>query len=79
MLLQSNLKVIEDFVAANDWIHFLAQEKETLSSTSICLTVDTTPEKVKKMCALLVRSPSMCPAPPLAPPSLPPGRGAVSR
>ncbi|TFF22087.1 phosphoserine transaminase [Jiella endophytica] len=34
----ANLKVIEDFVAANDWIGFLAQRPEIRSNTSVCLT-----------------------------------------
>ncbi|ORE94936.1 phosphoserine transaminase [Aurantimonas sp. 22II-16-19i] len=34
----ANLKVIEDFVAANDWIGFLARRPEIRSNTSVCLT-----------------------------------------
>jgi phosphoserine aminotransferase len=34
----SNLKVIEDFVARSPWIGFLARTKETRSNTSVCLT-----------------------------------------
>ncbi|NDW07232.1 phosphoserine transaminase [Jiella pacifica] len=34
----ANLKVIEDFVAANDWIGFLAKRPEIRSNTSVCLT-----------------------------------------
>jgi phosphoserine aminotransferase len=50
---QANLKVIEDFVAAHPWIHFLAQTLETRSNTSVCLTLDLPPEKVKQIAALL--------------------------
>ena len=50
---KANLSVVEAFVSENDWIHFLAKEPETLSNTSICLTVDATPEQVKAMIKLL--------------------------
>lgn len=36
---EGNLKVIEDWVAKTDWIDFLAESKETLSNTSICLKI----------------------------------------
>jgi phosphoserine aminotransferase len=48
-----NLAVIEAFVAANDWIHFLAAEPSQRSSTSVCLTVDLEDGQVKDMVALL--------------------------
>ena len=50
---QANLKVIEDFVDANDWIFFLAKEKANRSNTSVCLTLTATEEQVKKMVNLL--------------------------
>ena len=50
---EANLKVIEDFVAANDWISFLAKNKATRSNTSVCLTLTATEEQVKKMVKLL--------------------------
>ena len=50
---EANLKVIEDFVAANDWIDFLAQSKTTRSNTSVCLSVKASEEQVKKMAKLL--------------------------
>ena len=50
---EANLKVIEDFVAANDWISFLAKNPPTRSNTSVCLTVEATEEQVKKMVKLL--------------------------
>lgn len=42
-----NLGVIEDFVAANDWIDFLAKDPATRSSTSVCLTLDLTADQIK--------------------------------
>ncbi|MBV5297125.1 MAG: phosphoserine transaminase [Rhodoferax sp.] len=50
---EANLKVIEDFVAANDWISFLAKNPATRSNTSVCLTLSATEEQVKKMVKLL--------------------------
>lgn len=50
---EANLKVIEDFVAANDWISFLAKDKATRSNTSVCLTLKANEEQVKKMVKLL--------------------------
>jgi phosphoserine aminotransferase len=50
---EANLAVIEDFVAANDWISFLAKDKATRSNTSVCLTLTATEDQVKKMVKLL--------------------------
>lgn len=50
---QENLAVIEKFVAENDWIDFLAQTQETRSNTSVCLSLDATPEQVKALVKLL--------------------------
>ncbi len=50
---EANLKIISDFVAANDWISFLAQDAATRSNTSVCLTLTATEEQVKKMVKLL--------------------------
>ncbi len=50
---ESNLSVIKEFVNAHDWIHFLAKDHETISNTSVCLTLDATPEQVKSMVQLL--------------------------
>jgi len=50
---EANLKVIEDFVAANSWIAFLAKDKATRSNTSVCMTLSATEEQVKKMAKLL--------------------------
>lgn len=48
-----NLKIMEKFVAENDWIHFLVKDPEIRSSTSVCFTLDLTPEEVKKFTGLL--------------------------
>ncbi|WP_370978346.1 phosphoserine transaminase [Agaribacterium sp. ZY112] len=48
-----SLAFIEKFVAENDWIDFLAKEANTISNTSVCLCVDTSPENVKAMVKLL--------------------------
>jgi len=50
---ESSLAVIEEFVEARDWIHFLARESAQRSCTSVCLTVDLDPAKVKAMVSLL--------------------------
>jgi phosphoserine aminotransferase len=50
---EANLKVIADFVAANDWIAFLAKDPATRSNTSVCLTLTVSEEQVKKMVKLL--------------------------
>lgn len=50
---QANLKVIEDFVAANEWISFLAQDEATRSNTSVCLTLALKTEQVKALAKLL--------------------------
>lgn len=48
-----SLTIIRSFVDDNDWINFLAEEPDTISNTSVCLTVNTSPENVKKMVKLL--------------------------
>ncbi len=50
---QANLKVIEDFVATNEWISFLAQDETTRSNTSVCLTLALEAEQVKALAKLL--------------------------
>ena len=50
---KANLAVIEDFVAQNDWISFLAKDPATVSNTSVCLTLKAGDAQVKKMVALL--------------------------
>lgn len=48
-----NLAVLERFVAANDWIDFLAASPEIRSNTSVCLVVDLPEAGVKAMVKLL--------------------------
>lgn len=50
---EGNLAVLEKFVAQNDWIHFLAADPTTRSSTSVCLTLDLTPAQVKRFVSVL--------------------------
>ncbi|WP_114968478.1 phosphoserine transaminase [Rhodoferax ferrireducens] len=50
---EANLKVLSDFVAANDWISFLAKDPATRSNTSVCLTLKLGDEQVKKVVKLL--------------------------
>jgi phosphoserine aminotransferase len=44
---------LADFVAANDWISFLAKDPATRSNTSVCLTLTVSEDQVKKMVKLL--------------------------
>jgi len=50
---QNNLAVIEQFVANNDWINFLAETQATRSNTSVCLSVDLTGPQLKAFVKLL--------------------------
>lgn len=50
---QANFQVISDFVAANDWIEFLAQDETLRSNTSVCLTLKADADQVKAMIKLL--------------------------
>lgn len=50
---QANLKVVEDFVAAQPWVSFLAKTPETRSNTSVCLLLDLPEDKVKALVKLL--------------------------
>ena len=50
---EANLKVIEDFVAAHDWIDFLAKDPATRSNTSVCLSLKLAEDQVKKVVKLL--------------------------
>jgi phosphoserine aminotransferase len=50
---ESNLQILEKFVEKNDWIHFLAQDPQIRSNTSVCLTLDLSKDQVKKFVALL--------------------------
>lgn len=50
---EANLAAVSSYVEQHDWIQFLATDAATTSNTSICLTVDASPEQVKTMIALL--------------------------
>ena len=50
---ENNLKTIEDFVAAHDWIDFLAADPAIRSNTSVCLTVALEADHLKKLVKLL--------------------------
>ncbi len=50
---QKNLGVIEKFVEKNQWVDFLAENKEIRSNTSVCLELDLTEEKISEMVDLL--------------------------
>mmetsp|Transcript_20400 Transcript_20400/g.34151 ORF Transcript_20400/g.34151 Transcript_20400/m.34151 type:complete len:952 (+) Transcript_20400:133-2988(+) len=50
---EDNLGVLEEFVAKNDWIHFLASDPSIRSNTSVCLTLDLDKDQVKKFVSLL--------------------------
>ncbi len=50
---EANLKVITDFVVANDWISFLAKDPATRSNTSVCLSLALPADKVSAMVKLL--------------------------
>ncbi len=50
---EANLKIVADFVAANDWIAFLAKDAATRSNTSVCLTLNAPDEQVKAMVRLI--------------------------
>lgn len=49
----NNLGVIEKFVEENAWMDFLAKDKATRSNTSVCCTLDLSPEQIKEFVALL--------------------------
>jgi phosphoserine aminotransferase len=50
---ENNLSVIQTFVNDRKWIHFLAQDPDQISNTSVCLTLDLKPDQVKQMVKLL--------------------------
>ena len=50
---EANLKVLTDFVAANDWIDFLAKDPATRSNTSVCLRLKLDEAQVKQVVKLL--------------------------
>ncbi|MCG6202540.1 phosphoserine transaminase [Psychromonas antarctica] len=50
---QQNLAILEDFVAQNSWIDFLAKTKESRSNTSVCLSVALDDTQIKAFIKLL--------------------------
>ncbi len=52
---KENLAVIDNFVAENEWINFLAEDPSIRSNTSVCLTLDLEPEQVKELTGLLAQ------------------------
>jgi phosphoserine aminotransferase len=54
-LSENNLKAVESFVDAHQWIHFLVKDKAIRSNTSVCLTLDLPEDKVKALVKLLER------------------------
>lgn len=48
-----NLAVFERFVAKTPWIHFLAKDEVSRSNTSVCFSLDATPDQVKALIKLL--------------------------
>jgi phosphoserine aminotransferase len=54
-LSENNLKAVESFVSTHDWIHFLVEDRQIRSNTSVCLTLDLPPEQVKALVKLLER------------------------
>jgi len=49
----ANLEVIKGFVESRPWAHFLAQEADQISNTSVCLTLDLDADQVKQIVKLL--------------------------
>jgi phosphoserine aminotransferase len=50
---QANLAIINEFVAQNSWINFLAEKETIRSNTSVCLSVDLNDEQLKRFVKLL--------------------------
>ena len=50
---ESNLQVLAEYVAENDWIDFLAQRSEICSNTSVCFQLKASDEQIKAMIKLL--------------------------
>lgn len=48
-----NTAVIETFISQRDWVSNLAVDPATASTTSVCLSLDLEPDKVKEMIKLL--------------------------
>lgn len=50
---EQNLAVLKSFVDQRDWISFLAETPETISNTSVCLSLELPAGSVKQIVALL--------------------------
>mgnify|MGYP001028099705 FL=1 len=50
---EANLEVLKGFVASRPWAHFLAQQQDQISNTSVCLTLDLEADQVKQIVKLL--------------------------
>lgn len=50
---EANLAVLSAWVDRTPWAHFLAQDEANRSNTSVCLTLDASPEVVKKLASYL--------------------------
>ena len=50
---EANLAIIEEFVEKTFWLSFLARNPATVSNTSVCLSLDASPEQVKEILKLL--------------------------
>jgi phosphoserine aminotransferase len=50
---KENLSVIKTFVHENPWVSFLAKDEKTISSTSVCLTLDLDAQKISNIVNLL--------------------------
>ena len=50
---KENLGVIKKFVNETPWVSFLAKDEKTISSTSVCLTLDLDAQKISQMVNLL--------------------------
>ena len=52
---QASLQVIDAAVARWPWLHYLAQDPATVSNTSVCLSLEASPEQVTQLVKLLER------------------------
>ncbi|MGE5530066.1 MAG: phosphoserine transaminase, partial [Patescibacteria group bacterium] len=52
---EANLRVVEAFVAAHDWIRFLAAEERIRSNTSVCLSIDLDEDRLQRLVKLLAQ------------------------
>ena len=50
---KKNLSVIEEFVEKTPWMSFLAKRKDSISNTSVCLSIDAAPDQVKEIIKIL--------------------------